>query len=334
MRLRTERDCLSQKGLPSCLSNTLQKMWLLAHALGYHQIKLGYCGGVSSDHSRCHQLTLDEIAVAGVLCISPLLTLAQHLQIYYACHAIRLITDPHYFVEQIQPPVQPDHLKLSTAEKWRGHLEQLAGWHVVRSVTRVCVSYVQKYFAVAKSCGTLARAIFNGRAFSSVTPKPRSVNLPDMAELLQVLSIAFRGKKFSFMCADWRHWFFQFPLHRDIQKFFGIRLLAQYFLMCVLPMGWSQSPVIAQSTGWLIILEALRRCKVDIEPFKGQVQLPPYLHTVHGGAVIVVALWYDNVGCFASSENFTMQFAKQFKAVCSDFNVNNKGIIYISAVGA
>lgn len=308
------RDCLL-----ACLS-PLSAMWLLAHALGYHQMRLGYSDGCR----RADDMSLDEIAVAGVLCIVPLLALARSLGVPYAVHALLLISDPLYFIEQIRPPCQPENQKRSTAEKWQPHLSMLVQWGVIRNAARGCVKYVHKYFAVSKSCGTLARAIFNGRAFSSATTRPRSVNLPDLAELLQVLSSAFQGKRFSFMCADWRHWFFQFPVHPDIQNFFGIRLLEKFFVMRVLPMGWSHSPLVAQSAGWLIVLEALRRCKVDIHAFQNQVQLPPYLRIDHGGVLIVVALWYDNLGVFSTSENFVFQYTKQFRAVCADFKATIK----------
>jgi hypothetical protein len=296
-------------------------MWLLANAMGYNQMRLGYADCTSS--VRCHQLNLDEINVAGQLAICELMVLATlHIFLPYAVHALRLITDRAYFEKQIQPPKKQSREEMkSTAEKWREHIESLVQWRVLRYVQCGAVHYTHKYFAIAKSCGKVARAIFNGRSFSNEGALPRSVNLPDVAELMRVLSSAFDGRKYSFMCADWRHWFYQFGLKDDIQAFFGVRMLDVFLVLRVLPMGWSHSPLIAQSTGWLIILEVLRRCGVDISEYIGKEQLPPYIHVEQNDVVLVIALWYDNVGFFCSDDNLTNAFGRHFTAVCSDFRV-------------
>lgn len=296
-------------------------------AFGYERfrVNLGYSwqenvSGVSADG-----LPLDVIAVAGCILVTALLQLSHDLNISYAIHALKLISNLEYFKQHVVPP-EKQMTEKSTASKWRAHLNLLESWRVISWTCRAATKFINCYFAVAKSCGKLARAIFNGRAFSNECQKPPTVNLPDVAELLKAISDALVGRRFSFICADLRHWFFQFPLIDEIRSFFGMRIDDQFCRFNVLPMGFSFSPYIAQSIGWLIIIESLRRCDVDISSLQGATQLPSYIKLTENDEIIVIALWYDNLGFWCTSENRTMNFAKQFRATCADFNVVIKEI--------
>lgn len=296
-------------------------MWLLT-AFGYERfrVNLGYSWQENVSGIKADSLPLDEIAVAGCILVAALLDLSRHLNITYATHSLRLCSDLEYFRTHVVPPPTQAAGK-TTASKWRTHLELLESWKVISWATRTTALFINGYFAVAKSCGKLARAIFNGRSFSSLCSTPPTVNLPDVAELLKALSDAFAGRRFSFLCADLRHWFFQFPLEDKIRSFFGMRIDDQFCRFNVLPMGFSFSPYIAQSVGWLIIIESLRRSGIDISSLQGATQLPSYIKLAQGNEVILIALWYDNLGFWCTSENRTMSFAKHFRATCSDFNV-------------
>lgn len=310
------------RGLPSLICLDL-RMWLLT-AFGYERYRVshGYSAGENIGDVAADKLELDEIKVAGCLLIGGLLKLAETLDVQYAKHALLLICDLNYFKTHVKPPT-PSQEGRSTASKWWNHMQKLGEWKVITWVAREHIKFIHSFFAVAKSCGLVARAIFNGKLFSSKCAVPPGVNLPDVAELLKALSDAFAGRKFSFMTADWRHWFFQFSLADEIRPFFGMRIGDLFCRFSVLPMGFSFSPYIAQSVGWLIIIESLKRSfgQTCVEGLLHQSQLPSFIKIHDGSDIIVIALWYDNVGFFCTSDNKCMKFAKQFRATCSDFNV-------------
>jgi hypothetical protein len=259
-----------------------------------------------------------------------MLKLAQTLLLPFAVHALTLLRNEKYFIEHVDPPRGKPAKMIGTARKWSRHLADLLKWSVVRLVSRGQLLYCHKYFAVLKSSLDSARTIFNGKAFSVLCKTPPSTHLPDLAELLKQVSTLFQNRKFSFVCGDIRHWFHQLTLSDQIQRYFGLFVDGsegeQYYLYRLLPMGWSFSPFIAQAVGMLIILEALRRAGLDISEYQNRSELPPYIVLKPGNEVVVVALWYDNVGGWFSDENRSRAFFKQYKAVCSDFNVKLKNI--------
>ena len=99
---------------------------------------------------------------------------------------------------------------------------------------KVTLTRIINTVAAAAADETIRHAIdINARL--ACAPPP-NIHLPDLAELLRVVSTAFHNRAFCFVCGDIRHWFHQLKLSTDVQRFFGLYM---NYLYCVLPMGWS-----------------------------------------------------------------------------------------------
>ena len=100
-------------------------------------------------------------------------------------------------------------------------------------------------FTVPKKDETL-RLIQDGRHLNRWFDRPPSMNLPRIHDVIDTL---MRNEFFA-QC-DAKSWFYQIPLCRDIQKYFGVVLgggrgVLQYSTMQKIPMGFSWAPCIAQ----------------------------------------------------------------------------------------
>jgi len=182
-----------------------------------------------------------------------------------------------------------------TSEKWREHLRQLLPTTILQTFSMVALKFISKYFAVVKAGDPpTARAILNLREFSKLCRSPNTVNLPEIWEVL--IRIA-RGGAY-WVVADWRHYFHQFRLNKDIWKYFGVVCGGMAYVWTCMAMGWSWSPRIAQVTSWVMILEACFRCKILKPEDYSHLENPPsYVET----ADVFIVVWYDNL--FASFRN-------------------------------
>ena len=100
-------------------------------------------------------------------------------------------------------------------------------------------------FTVPKKDETL-RLIQDGRHLNRWFDRPPQMNLPRIHDVIDTL---MRNEFFA-QC-DAKSWFYQIPLCRDIQKYFGVVLgggrgVLQYAVMQKIPMGFSWAPCIAQ----------------------------------------------------------------------------------------
>ena len=308
-------------------------MWRLFAAFGYKGWR--YDNEGSTD---VHLLPLDPIDVAGKASLGDLLVLAQRHHILFAEHALKVISDLKYFLDVVKPPI--NRSRFLTPSVYEEHLKCLVEWKVYRNVEAGVPLHFARYFAVPKaSVPPVARTIFNGASFSKSCQVPPPIHLPDVAVVLKFLADTFRGRKYSAITADIRHWFHQIRLHADISKYFGLcymkrdskssNLCRRIFLLAnVLPMGWSWSPFIAQSLSFLLLLETARRCGLNIDAYTNCSELPPFLCWPN----FVIILWYDNVGVFGADENLVRQFYRQLKAVFNEFSVILKeGEFYTAA---
>ena len=100
-------------------------------------------------------------------------------------------------------------------------------------------------FTVPKKDETL-RLIQDGRHLNRWFDRPPQMNLPRIHEVIDTL---MRNEYFA-QC-DAKSWFYQIPLCKDIQRYFGVVLgggrgVLQYAVMQKIPMGFSWAPCIAQ----------------------------------------------------------------------------------------
>jgi hypothetical protein len=170
------------------------------------------------------KLPLDPIRNAGVINKS----IQERLGGYapFALDAFRTLNERQYLEKKL---IQT-HASLQVARSdwrktkavWKDHVLKLKSFNVL-AVAVLALLVVSTYFAVSKSCGTLARSIFSGRNLSQLFFRPASVNLPQLPHVLAVAA-TFLAKcaECYVLTSDVRHYFHAIALGREIQEFFTI----------------------------------------------------------------------------------------------------------------
>jgi hypothetical protein len=128
-------------------------------------------------------------------------------------------------------------------------LALLAAWGVLRAgerAGRLCASY----FEVPKK-DRKARAIIDARPQNAQCKAPPKVELANVMELLRL--VGELGGCWV-LTADYRHWFYQIPLHWENGAFFTVAAAGAFYAMNVLAMGFSWAPYCAQVVAWAILL--------------------------------------------------------------------------------
>ena len=165
---------------------------------------------------------------------------------------------------------------------------------ILRSVCREEVVHVSKYFGIPKSNGSVARSIFNGKKLSQLFTAPPPVHLPYLPHVLERMS---KIDGFAVGTGDIRHFFHQMGICRSLQKYFGVAHKDQFYVWTQVPMGFSFSPLIAQTIALMILLFREDEEEVLFDEPEHQ-QLPDYLNikrrtnATDEGVVIV---FYDNI---------------------------------------
>jgi hypothetical protein len=228
-----------------------------------------------------------------------------------------------------------------TASKWSAHLEKLSRWKVVLqcSVRRIA-AMPSTYFAVFKgscdvcqalglactgtqSCELRARTIFNGKLLSQSGQPPLPCGLRDLAELCITLAKFFRGSSALYgTVGDFRHFFHQFGLSEDISLHFVLRVGEAFFRWALLPMGWSWSPVIAQSATITMLLIALETAKFDTTAYKAAGAVPCFLmvtHLTNPAVRCFATAWYDNVFCLVNDHDIAGKVHRAIRETVKGF---------------
>jgi hypothetical protein len=204
------------------------------------------------------------------------------------------------------PPVREQRTQVHT--KYADHFADLLEAGLVDKGHDLDVAFVSSYFSVDKTVDTSC-SIFNGKALSKLCPVPEPVNLCDTRHLIDgmkkfIARQKAQGKTPSFFAfgADFRHWFHQISAPRWLRRLFGLQLRkGGRYQWKSLPMGWSWSPVLAQSAAWATLLfrEPTQAPILDESAFRdgpdGQSRLPTWVDVIHNGEVHGMAtVYYDN----------------------------------------
>ena len=198
--------------------------------------------------------------------------------------------------------IQPMDRKRRINERYEDHIRSLVTCGLMRRAND-SIGF-SSYFCVDKD-EEHSRAIFNGKRLSRACPVPDPVNLIDTRKLVEEIRRFYRQthakskegagarRVFGYL-GDFRHWFHQINAPEVLRRLFGmINAGGEEYQWQSIPMGWSWSPVIAQSVAWSVITYARPEQEqlFDLTGLQGD-QLPTYIKLKdHRGIALV---YYDN----------------------------------------
>jgi len=267
-------------------------LWLLLKGLGYPASTLSYNCEVEEDIPK----PLDPVENAGILRSAVLDRKAKILKWNTAVAALRFTNDAHHFKTLLDPTAfrTPRHLRMTKA-KYAEHIRCLVLWGILEEVPPEMLRHVSTYFSVPKSL-LISRAIFNGSDLSRKCSVPPPTGLLDASRINRILSrIVSRGRVYGFF-GDWRHFFHCCRLAEEIQNYFGICCQGVCYRWRTLPMGWSHSPHIAQTIGWILLCgRSGNQTPLVNEDFADDECLPHFLEIVKDKTTVgYIFLYYDN----------------------------------------
>ena len=126
-----------------------------------------------------------------------------------------------------------------------GMLAACVGSGILRTEKRAFPSVCGlSVFPLAKTNGKM-RLIVDARPLNTAMHSPPKFSLPTPYELSELI---LRGGATHAVVADFKGFFWQFPLSAEVGQFFGVRQGARRMQLTRMAMGWSWAAVIAQET--------------------------------------------------------------------------------------
>ena len=281
---------------------------------GHHPTPIDYQGNILRP-SYSKVLPLDPIdkAVVGRVRVTKLRQFARDRQLANLSQYLDLLGDdctvPAWFVEGFDQ--KPHKATGFVGSKYRSHFTDLYDCGLLELSTREkIIMYHSKYFCVNKS-DEHSRSIFNGELLSLLCPVPDPVNLADTRAVVEGFHAFFEGQRrndggrrcYAYL-GDFRHWFHQISASEWMRQLFGLRQAGGFsFRWTSIPMGWSWSPLLAQSVAWSVLLSRAKDQKpiLDEDAFRVQSshntgQLPTWVNVVSESGTVVgrATVYYDN----------------------------------------
>ncbi|MDQ7006107.1 MAG: hypothetical protein Q9Q40_02635 [Acidobacteriota bacterium] len=175
-----------------------------------------------------------------------------------------------------------------SATMWRDHLNSLADWRICQQLAfDTTVTALCRYFGVPKT-ELSARSIVDCRTISiPIRQLVGAVNLASIPDILTRLARVIRQSKerAAILLSDLRHFFHQLALHDDVREFFTVRLdSGETYMWCVLPMGHTVSPKVAQTVAHCLLSIAM-----------GSAPTGEKLPHFQWGRNLVATIFYDNL---------------------------------------
>jgi len=272
-------------------------------------------------------LPLDAVSNAGCINQETQRKLSQFAP--FALDAYKTLNDRSHFESKLLPERKVSVVDRSAWTKtkacWKKHVDDLKRFHII-TITTTALLVVTTYFAVAKSCGTLARTIFSGRQLSGCFVRPGGVNLPQLPFVLSLAaSILAKCNAVYVLTGDVRHYFHAIALGSEIKDFFTIFICNTLYHFNVLPMGWSFSPRIAQCMAWSALLSLAtdqNGLKLAAEKLRHSAHPPSFvvLHTPCGQEIGILFIWYDNFVCVCGCRDIATALSLTMTEMTNSFN--------------
>eukprot|EP00759_Apiculatamorpha_spiralis_P016340 PhF_6_TR22574/c2_g3_i1/m.32151 len=164
---------------------------------------------------------------------------------------LKVLMDMGTFQRQITDVVALHRGKKHVSRRMLRHLGDLKQYKVMSPGSPLVF---HPTFTVPKKDDTL-RLIMDCRRLNRSFAEPPAMDLPSIKVVIsRILSSEWASQ------ADAKSYFYQFPLHQDIQKYFGTRLGSargafEDVLMEVMPMGWSWAPALGQRVANVLVRE-------------------------------------------------------------------------------
>ena len=159
-----------------------------------------------------------------------------------AAEVINILLDSVEFEKHLKPGFHP---QTRISRFMSQHQKDMEESGLLEATPRDFGTNYMPVFTVPKKDETL-RLIQDGRHLNRWFDRPPAMNLPRIHDVIELLM-----KNEYFAQCDAKSWFYQIPLCREIQKYFGVILgggrgALHYGVMQKIPMGFSWAPCIAQ----------------------------------------------------------------------------------------
>ncbi len=291
----------------------------------YRRCPLGYGGEENGPCSPIKPLDPVDPAIVGRVSVATCWKFARRAGMSSLKPSLALL------LENPEPEEDPNALWLDAmtrksnnvrvGARYQDHLTSLRESGLIKAVDRHSSTCISSYFCVDKD-ENVARAIFNGKRMSKSCPVPDPVNLVDTSGLVQRVIEFFRKNphKCFVYGGDFRHWFHQIPAPARLRKLFGlVDADGNEWQWQSIPMGWSWSPLIAQTVAWctLAFAEENEHQFLDLEAFR-QGRLPTWVDIKdrQGRTCGFATVYYDNFVVFCNDGAVAREFQQRIQRNC------------------
>lgn len=183
----------------------------------------------------------------------------------------------------------------------------------------------------------VSRVILDCRPLNKMCGAPPHLSFATIADIFRMLN--FSETTFT-ATADFRHWFYQLPLHTNLRDLFGIRCGDQTYRLKVWAMGFAWSPFVAQGISMTIAKIAIHLSTTHAErwwairPTTGDDTPPPfwmisrraghYSELSKEDIAGFVLFWYDNLLVITGRDEDRTRFLDNISTVTAKVNAQWK----------